>query len=151
MHPLAALVLRDVQLGDSPGWWPLPAGWLALVLVLVGAVLLCVWLMARRWHQRRAWARQFDQAMAQADSPVAQVLMAAELLRRGALSQAPQAATLQGVAWLAWLDADGRSFSDGPGRLLLDGGYRPSLPPDQAQAACALARRRFITLMTTRR
>lgn len=151
MRLLPALVLRDVQLAHTPAWWPLPPGWLLVLLVIAVLLLAGLVLILRRWQLRRGWARQFDQAMARADSPVAQVLAAAELLRRGALLHAPQAAALQGAAWLAWLDAGGTSFSAGPGRLLLDGGYRAVLPADQAQAACALARRRFITLMATRR
>jgi hypothetical protein len=72
-----------------------------------------------------------------------------ELLRRAGRRANPLADKLQGEAWLAWLDAgDARqSFSQGAGRLLLDGGFRRDVDAEDVAALRALARARFIAWM----
>ncbi|AJC47320.1 DUF4381 domain-containing protein [Xanthomonas sacchari] len=146
------LPLRDVHLPPAPTWWPPAPGWwmLAAVLLLaIGAVLL-VWMRRRQRMQR--WQRQFD-AVLRAGAAPAQVAAISELLRRATQRCDPAAAALQGEAWLHYLDGGDKrqAFSTGPGRLLLDGGYRPSVEPAQVQALLPLARRRFLGLMAARR
>ncbi|MCI2262776.1 DUF4381 family protein [Xanthomonas indica] len=146
------LPLRDVHLPPAPAWWPPAPGWwmLAAVLLLAIAAVLFVWIRRRQRVQR--WQRQFD-AATRAGEPPAQVAAVSELLRRAAQRRDPAAATLQGEDWLRFLDGGDKrqAFSAGPGRVLLDGGYRPSVDPAQVQALLPLARRRFLVLMATRR
>ena len=59
---------------------------------------------------------------------------------------------LQGEDWLRFLDGTtGARFSHGPGRLLLEGGFRRRLDDGEFAAVSALARARFLELMEGRR
>lgn len=143
---LATLVLRDVQLPATPALWPPAPGWwllAALLAVLLGG--LCLWLWQRR-AQRERWARQFDELIQPAETPLARVRLASELLRRAALVHAPSAARLDGQAWRDWLQA-GQKGDPLAVAVLAEGVYRPALDAGSAEAACALARRRFVALM----
>lgn len=146
------LPLRDVHLPAAPGWWPLAPGWW-LVLGCIALVLLigCAWWYRRR-RQRRAWERLFDTQVMAAGSGAAQLAAASELLRRAALRAEAEAAHLQDEAWLRFLDgSSGTGFSAGDGRLLLDGGFRPTVDEVATARALVLARGRFLELMARRR
>jgi hypothetical protein len=152
MSAPTALPLRDVQLPPSPAWWPpAPGWWLVLGAVLLVAALLWGWQVRRR-RRRQGWIRLFDEAIAQAATPVEEVAAIAALLRRAARVRQPGAELLQGQAWLEFLDEPGsRAFSDGDGRLLLDGGYRPQVDAEAVQRLRVLARARFLGLVSGRR
>lgn len=142
------LPLRDIQLPAEPGWWPPAPGWwiVATVLLIVAAYLALR--LQRRWtlHRRRQQRlRQLEESLRVAGSHgPARIAAGSEFLRRLARRDAPQAVTLQAEAWLAFLDRDlpDAPFSSGPGRLLLEGGYRPSLEPDVVDAALQAVRLR---------
>jgi hypothetical protein len=142
------LPLRDIQLPAEPSWWPPAPGWWVLAVLLLCALLWLLMLAFRQWRrqrQRRQRLRWLAEALAAAGGDLpAQMAAASELLRRLARRDAPAALPLQGEAWLRFLDGDGpeRPFSAGPGRLLLDGGYRPRLEPAEVAAALAVVRRR---------
>ena len=144
----ATLVLRDVHVPASPSWWPLAPGWwlvLAVVCLIVAGIV--AWRLAARRRQRR-WQRWFDTA-GEAHSAAGQVAAMSERLRRAARRLDPSADRLQGEAWLQFLDGKRgcHAFSQGPGRLLLDGGYRRDVAPADLAAATAVARARFLELM----
>lgn len=143
----ATLVLRDVHVPPAPSWWPPAPGWWVLLAVLVLLVSgLAAWGLHRR-RRRRAWERWFD-AAGQADTPAERVAAMSELLRRAARRLDASADRLEGDAWLRFLDGgQGRAFTEGPGRLLLDGGYRRTVDPADLAAATAVARARFLQLM----
>lgn len=147
---LATLVLRDVQLGPAPGWWPPAPGWwlLALLLLMVCTGLL-LWQVSR-WRRRRRWQQYFDAAMAAAGEPLQQVQQASALLRRAALdAEAPEAA-LSGPGWEQWLRAGQRSVDETALQVLVEGGFQRQLDAGRAQAACQLARRCFVARMVQR-
>ena len=148
----AALVLRDIHQPDAPAWWPPAPGWWLLAGALLVLALAAGWWQRRRRKRQRLVAALFDDALAQADSQPARVAAMSELLRRAARRCDPAADKLQGEAWLSFLDADDRhaGFTRGPGRLLLDGGFRRELAPHDVQALEALARRRFLAWMGQR-
>jgi hypothetical protein len=152
MSAATSLPLRDVQLPPSPAWWPpAPGWWLVLGAALLVAALLWWW-QARRRRRQQGWIRLFDDAIAQAATPVEEVAAIATLLRRAARVRQPGAELLQGQAWLEFLDEPGsRAFSDGDGRLLLDGGYRPQVEAEAVQRLRVLARARFLGLVSGRR
>lgn len=146
------LPLRDVHLPPAPAWWPpAPGWWLAAgaVLLLLAAVL------GWRWHRRRRvrqWRAMFAAAEGAADSPPARLAAISVLLRRAGRRLDPAADTLQGEAWLRFLDGGkGTAFSQGVGRLLLDGGFRREIDATDYLAARDLAQARFLQLMAGRR
>ncbi|WP_425414741.1 DUF4381 domain-containing protein [Pseudoxanthomonas dokdonensis] len=147
---MAALVLRDVHVPSAPAWWPLAPGWWLLLAALV--LLLAGWaLMAWRRSRRRRRHRQLFDA-SQRGSPSEQVAAMSELLRRASRRADARADRLHGEAWLRFLDGDhGQSFSQGPGRLLLDGGFQPTVEADAVERLRMLARPRFLALMEKRR
>lgn len=144
------LVLRDIHQPAAPGWWPpAPGWWIAFALVLLALLLLAAWQWRRR-RRRLAIAALFDGAVASAGTPAAQVAAMSELLRRAARRRDRHADTLQGEAWLAFLDANdsSRPFTRGDGRLLLDGGFQRDADPARVATLGRLARARFLEWMT---
>ncbi len=146
------LPLRDVHLPTAPGWWPPAPGW----WLVLAAVLVCLAIpLFFRWRRRRCerrWQALFDTALQQADTPSARLAAASGMLRRAAKRVEQGAASLQGEEWLLFLDGRKQTdFSQGDGRLLLDGGYRRGVDAEAAAQACALARSRFSELMAGRR
>ncbi len=147
-----SLPLRDVHLPPAPAWWPPAPGWWLLataVLLLLAAVL------AWRWHRRRRlrqWRAMFAAADNAADPPATRLAAISVLLRRAGRRLDPAADTLQGEAWLRFLDGrKGTAFSQGAGHLLLDGGFRRDIDEADYRAARDLAQARFLQLMAGRR
>jgi hypothetical protein len=151
MSAAASLPLRDVHLPPPPSLWPPAPGWWWL---LGGAALLVLALLAwTLWRRRRRqrWSRWFLAQAGQDASPKAVATMSAAL-RRAARQCQPGAEHLEGTAWLEFLDgAKGEAFRHGPGRLLLDGAFRPTLDAGQVAALRELAHARFLQLMEGRR
>src|SRR5690606_33567035 len=146
----ARLPLRDVHLPPAPGWWPPAPGWWWLAAVVVLIVLLVagwrLWLARRR----RRWTGWFL-AQAGSGSPAARLEAMSALLRRAARRAQPGAERLQGEAWLEFLDGgQGLEFRTGPGRLLLDGGFRRQVDATAVDAVATLAHARFLALMAQR-
>ena len=107
-----ALPLRDLQLPEAIGWWPLAPGWW-VVLAIVGAVLgYVLWRTYKRWQfnaPRRFALRElarYETEFLEHRDPIRLGKQVSELLRRGMLAYAPrdEVAGLTGEAWLAWLD-----------------------------------------------
>ena len=143
------LILRDIHQPPAPPWWPPAPGWwllFALSLILAGA--WWYW-RRRRLRKRLAIIAVFEEALARAESLPAQIAAMSELLRRAARRRDANADTLQGEAWLAFLDTgDQRQrFSQGAGRLLLEGGFRRDADPQQVADLRELVRERFIGWM----
>ena len=145
------LVLRDVHRPPAPSLWPPAPGWWLLGIALV--VIAGGWwlLRGRRMRRRNAALAMFDAAVGTDAAPATRLASASELLRRAARSVRADADRLEGDAWLAFLDTPRTRFNDGPGRLLLDGAYRPDVDASDAEAALRLARTRFVELMGRRR
>ncbi len=148
----ATLVLRDVHQPPAPPWWPPAPGWWALAFVLILIATAIAWWTRRRRRRRAQVLALFDGAMTSADSAAARIAAMSELLRRAARQRDSAADRLQGDAWLAFLDAGepGAPFSEGVGRLLLDGPYRRDADPAQALQLEALVRRRYCKWMGVR-
>lgn len=151
-----ALVLRDIHAHAAPPWWPPAPGWWLLAAAVLLLCTALAWARLRRRRHRRAITDLFDSSVDAAGSPAGQVAAMSELLRRAARRQAADADRLQGEAWLAFLDAGagakpravaGSDFTRGPGRLLLDGGYRRDVTTADVQSLRPLARSRFLQWM----
>ena len=141
-------VLRDIHLPAEPSWWPpAPGWWLLAALACLALAWMLRTLARRRRLQRARHALQAELARTRAEHPdgAAQVAAMSLLLRRVAKKYAPGAMLLRDDAWLRFLDADddGRPFSEGPGRLLLDGPYRPRIDSADADALAGVVQRRL--------
>ena len=127
--------LRGYHWPDPLSWWPPAPGWWLLVLLAIGVL---AWLI--RWSlrtYRRGAARRTAlvevaalRARYERDGDAAACVRGlSRLLRRFALVSYPRRAVagLSGEAWLAFLDTQGGAgrFQSGPGKMLLDGPYRP--------------------------
>lgn len=146
MTPLA---LRDVQEGVAPAWWPPAPGWWLLLAVVVLVAALLAWRTARQRRRRAAILRLFDDAVNCAGTPSEQVAAMSELLRRAARRKDPSADTLDGDAWLRFLD-EGMSqpvFTTGAGTLLRDGGFRADVAAQESEALRVIARERYLAWM----
>jgi hypothetical protein len=139
------LPLRDIHLPDPVGWWPLAPGWWALGVVLLALAGLGAWLVYRKNHPtlETLALRELDRLREDAGLDAAERLRRlGTLLRRIGLSGHPreEVAGLTGDNWLRWLDQflETPRFSQGIGRLLVDGPYRraPAVGMDEIQDLC---------------
>jgi len=115
--------------------------------VLVAA--LVAWRTARQRRRRAAILRLFDEAVDRAGSPSQKVAAMSELLRRAARRKDASADTLDGEAWLRFLDKGlGQPvFAAGAGALLRDGGFRADVAAHESEALRAIARQRYLDWM----
>ncbi len=146
------LVLIDIHEPSAPAWWPpAPGWWIVAGFALLLAAFAC-WRYWRRQRLRRRASRTFDDALAAAATPVAQIAAMSELLRRASRRRDPAADTLQGDDWLRFLDAGmpAPAFSAGVGRALLDGAFRRDAGDVDVGALRDLARARFLGWMAPR-
>jgi len=143
--------LRDIHLPPTPGWWPPAPGWWVLAISLLIAIALIVrhaFRLRRRRRRITSSRKEYDRALDAARDAPAKLAAASLLLRRAAKARDPHAASLEGEAWLRFLDGDdpAQPFSAGAGKLLRDGGFRREVAGDIAPTLM-LARLRFIALL----
>jgi hypothetical protein len=120
--------LVEASLPDPVAWAPQTAGWYVLFAILALATIWAAWRTYRRWHAnryRRFALEQLRSIEGRLSGGVADGRTLAELprlVKRTTLAFAARSdvAELSNERWLKFLDAtyDGRSFSEGPGRLL---------------------------------
>jgi len=131
------LDLRDIHLPDAVGIWPPAIGWwilLALGLLAIWAA----WLLIKKWRQDTATKGAkilLADIKQQAKGDKLQTIRELSVcLRRLTISneQREQAASLNGLQWLQYLDGfvEGKPFSDGVGRCLADAPYQQKLTID---------------------
>lgn len=150
--------LADIHLPGAPSWWPPAPGWWVLAVLLTAGLALLAWWLRRRAQRARVRTllrTEFETALALTSASgdeARQVAALSTLLRRAALRFAPHAAGLQGETWLHFLDAGdpAKPFSEGAGRLLLEGPYRRHVDPDAARALAALVGPRLIAFAGAR-
>ena len=139
MNAPAGPDLRDIHLPPAPSWWPPAPGWWILAVLLLAAMSFSAWVFLRRWRETR-WrlrvAAELDRIAALHAAQPDDVRLAtdvSQLLRRASRLIEPDAAALQGEAWLAFLDRQFDASSEKPaterfrsdtGRALIDAPYR---------------------------
>ena len=143
------LVLRDIHAAPTAPWWPLAPGWWLVFAVLAASAMVLVFVAHRRRVRRRAVARVFDETLARASTPAAQVAALSELLRRAARRKDPEADRYEGDRWRAHLDAGAREplFRGEAGAVLLDGAFRRDVDPAVVADLRERARRRYLEWM----
>jgi hypothetical protein len=135
-------------------FWPPAPGWWLLAVLLLAALVFAGVLLFRRWQRQQkltmalreiqhvhklyaTWQQSTQGDAGQAGLALLQGCNS--VLKRVALVHYPEqeVASLNGRAWLQFLDRTGNTdtFSNGSGRVLGDGGYRPSFLADEATAA----------------
>ena len=132
------LLLRDIHLPEPVSWWPPAPGW--WVLLGTGLVIFAVLYFWKKYRiQQQFTALNLAKAEFSAIELLSQtgadtkeiVTRLSVLLRRLSISLYPRAevAGLTGEAWLKFLDnpLPTPQFSSGPGRVLLEAPYRPSV------------------------
>jgi hypothetical protein len=142
----SSLPLRDIHLPEAVGWWPPAIGWWLLPLFILALAALLVWLIhrVRRMTPAKLALRELDLLQQDAKlSPDEKLRRLSILLRRVCLSvySREDVAGLTGEDWLRWLDRPLKApgFSQGPGRILLDGAYRRA-PAADMEALLRLCR-----------
>lgn len=147
------LLLRDIHTPAAPPWWPPAPGWWAVAGVLLATAALAWWWLRRSRSRRDAIACLFDDTVANAATATARIAAMSEMLRRASRRRDAQADRLEGEAWLRFLDGETNppAFSQGPGRLLLDGGFRRKIADADIAALQPIARARFLDWMSARR
>lgn len=107
-------------------WWPPAPGWdVAGILLLV----LLLWSLYRWavWWRKNAYRREALKLLKALPVDTSSLPKLDELLKRVALSAYPreQVASLNGVAWLEFLDraANSKEFMKGAGRVLGEAAY----------------------------
>jgi hypothetical protein len=142
----AGPVLRDIHLPPVPGWWPPAPGWW-LLAAFASAILICIFIYARRKFRQRRYRRalmaELERCIGDArGDPSALAAALSRFLRRLSRQTAPASGTLAGERWLEHLDACAATneFTSGVGRVLIEAPFHPS-PTYDAAALIALVRR----------
>ena len=150
---VANLPLRDIHSAPPPPWWPPAPGWWLVAAVVLAAAAVAFALRLRRRRRERAIARLFDDALAQAGTPAAQLAAMSELLRRAARRVDPQADRLEGDDWLRFLDTglEQPVFAAGAGAVLRDGAFRREVSPVEIEGLRETVRARFLEWMAAKR
>ena len=136
MNPMDSLAeLRDIVTPTPPSAWPWAPGWwilLILGLLLLSTSIWWFWRWRQRSRPRRLALKQLAQLQQQEADPQT-LRQLSQLLREVALQAHPweQVACLNGKRWLEFLDQTGDTtqFTEGPGKILGDGPYRPPGEP----------------------
>ncbi|MGY4516992.1 DUF4381 family protein [Lysobacter sp. HA18] len=144
------LLLRDVHRPPAPPLWPPAPGWWLLLLAVIAIVAIVMFVRGHLARRRALITALFDDDIATADTTTARLARSSELLRRAARRVRGDADRLDGDDWLRFLETRDLHFVDGPGRLLLDGAFRPKVDERAADEAVRLARERFVQLMGRR-
>ncbi|MGR9114393.1 MAG: DUF4381 domain-containing protein [Gammaproteobacteria bacterium] len=130
MNP-KTLPLRDIIIPEAIDWWPPALGWwlLAVIIpVLVGLGVILYKRITRTTALKSAKKILTDIKHDTEHDDFDKLCRLSVLIRRVAISLAPrsESASLTGLAWLEYLDGpmQGRPFSQGAGRQLIDAPYR---------------------------
>ncbi|MGH8476908.1 MAG: DUF4381 domain-containing protein [Methylococcales bacterium] len=136
MNP-SELPLRNWHNPQSVSWWPPAPGWWIVSgsLILFSIMVFWLWRRTTRPSVKKLARKEFKSIRVNPDlSDSDRVRQLSMLIRRICLSLYPRAevAALTGRNWLLFLEKsfDEPSFSEGPGKVLLDAPYRPDAELD---------------------
>lgn len=139
--PLAQL--RDIHLPEPIGWWPPAPGWWLLALTVLVISAVAVYYLRRYLYKRNRYRKEALRELRNLRAKLAALETGAavdelaSLLRRVAIKTCgrEKVAPLTGENWLRFLDDKGgtNQFTAGPGKVLGEGHYRPSVEADLDQ------------------
>ena len=123
--------LRDMQMPEAIGWWPLAYGWWVLICVSIVLIVLLARYVLKRLRDPRRYAlaelKRIEQAYQQNQDSHQLIMQSNALLKRLALTLYPrdEVASLSGDRWCCFIRETGQ-LSDQPEiQLLADGPYLP--------------------------
>ena len=136
--------LKDIQLPDPVGWWPLAFSWWVVIFSFVVIVLFAVWFIQDR-HRRNAYRREAQAQLIAIEndsnlSAQMKILQINALLKQVAITVYGRQtiAALSEQAWVDFLKKNAQ-FITQPAELksLLAQAYQPidSIPPADLQRA----------------
>lgn len=131
--------LKDIQLPESISWFPLAIGWWVLLTLVITAIIVGYFLIKKvRIRRLNKTALKMLQRINSDDcSDLTKLQLISQLLRRLVISKDKRqlVASLTGEKWLEYLDKNlpDKPFTQGVGRILLDGQYRAQSKTDIAQ------------------
>lgn len=154
--PTIDLPLRDMHLPDPISWWPLAAGWwLTFGLILI--VLLSLYMILKKRSQitlKKQASKTLEHIASsfnETDDASKSLSELSMFLRRVVINQEKidsKVASLTGENWLSLLDKrlDEPQFSQGIGRILLQGPYQPAVKKEDVAQLIELCRKWVMTL-----
>ncbi len=145
MNDPLELPLRDIHLPEAVGLWPLAYGWWIVLFILVVMVAFGLFLYFRNRRMRysaitlaRKELEAIQEKFSRDNNPEHLVREVSILIRRLAISLFPRAdvAHLTGESWLEFLDqqVDGKPFTSGDGRILVDAPYRKNFVSEDIES-----------------
>lgn len=92
--------MNDIVSAPAATWWPLAPGWYVLAGIAITLLVILVWILVRRWQQRRMLRLALRQLASQ---PTTDTAATTALLKQALLAYYPRTriAQLQGADW--WL------------------------------------------------
>lgn len=147
------LPLRDIHLTPSIFWWPLAMGWWLSFILIVVCIFLSFFIF-RKWKKsslkkEAVLALNLIEQQFQQNKDIAWcVREISSFLRRCTISKQALAASLTGPAWLHFLDeqTSSKDFSEGAGRILLNGPYQRYVDAREVSSLFQLCRNYIKTL-----
>lgn len=132
LNPQDLAQLRDIHMPKPIGWWPLPLGWfivagILIVISVIGARTLYRYYINNRAKRIALLTLSRYQRDNKLDNDLLIAAKISELLKQVALAYYPrkQVASLQGDAWLAFLNRTAKGVNFDPVRHeLLESPYR---------------------------
>ena len=134
------LNLKDIHLPPPVSFWPPAPGWWVLVVLLISSLFICgVWFY--RQHKKRKpknealkILKDLQTTHKNSHDDLASLRNLSNLIRRTALTyyKNDTVASLQGYAWLEFLDKTGKTkeFSQGVGKVLGNEVFKRKVNPD---------------------
>ena len=137
--------LRDIHIPDGVSAFPPAYGWWVILAGVVVLFLLTELILFLRRASKKLYARRLLQNITSSSSVNAAVQMS-EILRRICVYKYPEAAALNGRAWLEFLNAHSPIALTGkPAELLINAPYVPADTKGYSTSDLA-AQRRFCNL-----
>jgi hypothetical protein len=142
--------LRDMQMPDTIGWWPLAYGWWLLIISVIIIAFLFGRYLRKKLNDPRRYAldalKQVEQAYLQDPDGKRLVMQSNALLKRLALSLYPreQVAPLSGDRWCRFLQETGGVSDPAVLEVLAQGPYQEQLSDTIDSAALIRFTRQWI-------
>ncbi|WP_440993708.1 DUF4381 domain-containing protein [Cysteiniphilum litorale] len=142
--------LKDIHLPPAVSIWPLAVGWYILAVIVLVVIALMIWFLAKKiktHRHKQAIINIFDQTIqaTQSEKPQALISEVSIFLKRVIMQElkVDNAHLYFGEDWLKFLDQQLKTddFSQGDGRLLLDGYRLKEVSIDEQQALITLTKK----------